>query len=164
QLCRALVERAAAPLRITTAASPAAALTGADFILCSVRVGGAAARVADEQIALAHGALGQETVGPGGWAMALRSIPVVFDYARLAAQVAPRAWLLNFTNPVGIVLQAALAAGLTRVIGICDTPRELFENAAQQLGIASGTAHFDYFGLNHLGWVRRIVVDGVDRL
>jgi 6-phospho-beta-glucosidase len=160
----AMVRRARASLKISVSNSAENAIAGADFILCSIRVGGAAGRAADERIALAHGLLGQETIGSGGWAMALRSIPAVLEYARLAARVAPRAWLLNFTNPVGIVLQALLAEGVERAIGICDTPREMFDNAARELGIASESAFFDYFGLNHLGWVKRILVDGEDLL
>jgi len=159
-----MVRRAGAALRITVADGAESAIGGADFILCSIRVGGATGRITDERIALAHGLLGQETIGPGGWAMALRSIPAVLEYARLAERVAPRAWLLNFTNPVGIVLQALVAAGTQRAIGICDTPREMFENAARELGIESECAFFDYFGLNHLGWVQRILVNGDDLL
>jgi 6-phospho-beta-glucosidase len=160
----AMVRRAGTAFRITVADRAESAIAGADFILCSIRVGGATGRITDERIALAHGLLGQETIGPGGWAMALRSIPAVLEYARLAERVAPRAWLLNFTNPVGIVLQALVAAGVQRAIGICDTPREMFENAARELGIESQCAFFDYFGLNHLGWVRRILVHGEDLL
>ena len=161
---KAMVRRAGAELRITLADAAESAMTGADFIVCSIRVGGAAGRITDERIARAHGLLGQETIGAGGWALALRSIPSVLSYARLAERVAPRAWLLNFTNPVGIVQQALIAAGVERAIGICDTPREMFENAADELGINSENAFFDYFGLNHLGWVRRIQVGGEDLL
>lgn len=163
-VCDAMIRRAGATLKITVCDSAEHALDGADFILCSIRVDGAQGRISDERIALSHDLLGQETVGPGGWAMALRSIPAVLEYARMALRVAPRAWLLNFTNPVGIVLQALVSIGIDRVIGICDTPREMFENAAGQLGIDTSKAFFDYFGLNHLGWVRRIVVNGKDVL
>jgi len=163
-LCRALVDRQGSPMRVRAASSAEDAIEGADFILTSIRVGGAHARALDERIALSHGLLGQETVGPGGWAMALRSIPPILSYCRLAERLAPKAWILNFTNPVGIVLQALISAGVRRVIGICDTPREMFVSAAQQLGIEAGSAFFDYFGLNHLGFLRAILVDGVDRL
>jgi 6-phospho-beta-glucosidase len=164
RLCETMVERAGVPLRIRPAPSADAAIADADFIIASIRVGGAAARIADERIALAHGVLGQETVGAGGWAMALRSIPATLEFVRLQERLAPRSWLLNFTNPVGIVLQALVAAGARRVIGICDTPRELFENAAAQLGIDFNAAFFDYFGLNHLGWVRQILLNNEDHL
>lgn len=164
RICAAMVERHGVPIRVRRGKSLEDTLEGADFIIASVRVGGTGTRILDENIALSHGVLGQETVGPGGWAMALRTIPTVLEYARLAEKIAPKAWLLNFSNPVGIVLQALLAAGITRTIGVCDTPRELFESVAAQLGVPSREAFFDYFGLNHLGWVRSVQVNGRDRL
>ncbi len=164
RICWALTQRYQVPLNIRTARSVDEALEGADFVICSIRVGGAASRIADEKVALAHGTLGQETVGAGGWAMALRSIPPMLAYARAAERLAPNAWLLNFTNPVGIVLQALLASGCRRVIGVCDTPRELFEWVARELGIDSSKAFFDYFGLNHLGWLRSVLMSGKDLL
>jgi 6-phospho-beta-glucosidase len=164
RICAAMIERYGKRIKVRTGRSTEDTLDGADFIITSVRVGGAKARVLDEQIAISHGVLGQETVGPGGWAMALRTIPVVLEYARLAEKLAPHAWMLNFSNPVGIVLQALLAAGITRTIGVCDTPREMFEIVAAALGIRSQEAYFDYVGLNHLGWLRSIQVDAKDRL
>jgi 6-phospho-beta-glucosidase len=164
RICAAMIERYGVPIKIRTGKSVEDTINGADFIIASVRVGGTNTRVVDEQIALSHGVLGQETVGPGGWAMALRTIPTVLEYARLAERIAPRAWLLNFSNPVGIVLQALLAAGVPRTIGVCDTPRELFESIAARLGVPSQQAFFDYLGLNHLGWVRSVQVNGRDRL
>jgi len=164
RICAAMIGRYGVPIKVRTGKSAEDALDGADFILVSVRVGGTSTRVADEQIALSHGVLGQETVGPGGWAMALRTIPIVLEYARLAEKLAPSAWLLNFSNPVGIVLQALLAAGVGRTIGVCDTPRELFESIAALLHVRSEQAFFDYLGLNHLGWVRSVQVNGRERL
>lgn len=164
RLCGAMTQRYQTPLRITVARNAEEALGNSDFVLASIRVGGSAGRVVDEEVAFRHGTLGQETVGAGGWAMALRSIPPMLEYARQMRRLAPRAWLLNFTNPVGIVLQALLASGCRRVIGVCDTPRELFETVAAALGIESRLAFFDYLGLNHLGWVRRVLVKGEDRL
>jgi 6-phospho-beta-glucosidase len=160
----AIIERFDGSLKVRTGHSLEDTLEGADFIIASVRVGGIQSRVLDEQIALAAGVLGQETVGPGGWAMALRTIPVVLEYAQAAEKIAPKAWLLNFSNPVGIVQQALLAAGIRRTIGVCDTPREMFEATAAQLGISSQRVFFDYLGLNHLGWLRSVYVDGVDCL
>lgn len=164
QLCEALTRRYQIPIKVRSAGSAEEALEGSRFVLCSIRVGGTAGRITDETIALAEGTLGQETVGAGGWAMALRTIPPMLDYGRLIERVAPEAWLLNFTNPVGIILQAMQVAGIKRVIGVCDTPREMFEGVARELNIQSGSAFFDYFGLNHLGWLRRVVVNGEDRL
>lgn len=164
RVCAAIIARYGASLKVRTGATLENTLEDASFIICSVRVGGIQSRVIDEQIALAAGVLGQETVGPGGWAMALRTIPVVLNYAQTAERIAPRAWLLNFSNPVGMVQQALVSAGVRRTIGVCDTPREMFESAAAQLGIPSRRAFFDYLGLNHLGWLRAIYVDGENRL
>lgn len=164
RICAAMIERYGVPIKVRTGRTVEDTLEGADFIIASVRVGGVETRIVDEQIALSHGVLGQETVGPGGWAMALRTIPIVLQYAQLAERIAPRAWLLNFSNPVGIVLQALLEAGVQRTLGVCDTPRELFESLAALLKVPSRQAFFDYLGLNHLGWVRSVQVDGRDLL
>ena len=108
---------------------------------------------------------GQETVGPGGFALALRTIPILVDYARRVAELAPLAWMINFTNPVGIMAEAFIREGVSdRCIGVCDTPREQFVHIAEALGIPLGKASFDYLGLNHLGWVRSVLVDGHDVL
>ncbi|MGE0452428.1 MAG: 6-phospho-beta-glucosidase [Vicinamibacteria bacterium] len=137
---------------------------GADFVLTSIRPGGIEARARNEAAALARGVVGQETVGPCGFAMAMATIPAMVGYAREVAQRAPRAFLVNFTNPVGIVTQAMTTATDARAIGICDTPTELFEEAAHALGVPSAECHFDYFGLNHLGWLREVRHRGVPQL
>jgi 6-phospho-beta-glucosidase len=164
RVCAAIVARYGASLKVRSGQTLEDTLEDASFIICSVRVGGIQSRVLDEQIALSAGVLGQETVGPGGWAMALRTIPAVLRYSQTAEKIAPKAWLLNFSNPVGVVQQALVTAGVRRTIGVCDTPREMFESAAAQLGIPSRCAFFDYIGLNHLGWLRAIYVDGNNRL
>ena len=89
----------ASGVTITSASTPEAAIEGADFVITSIRVGGAAQRAKDEATALAHGIVGQETVGPAGFAMAVRSIPPMVEYGRMVARLAPRAWMINFTNP-----------------------------------------------------------------
>jgi 6-phospho-beta-glucosidase len=139
-------------------------VSGASFVLLSIRVGGIAARARDEAIAVAHGVAGQETVGPGGFAMAMRTIPHAIEYARLVERESRDAWIVSFTNPVGIVTQAMSSASCARVVGICDTPTELFEDVAHVLGAESSRCSFDYFGLNHLGWLREVAVDGEPRL
>ena len=135
----------------------------ADFVFTSIRVGGLAQRIHDERIALQHGIVGQETVGPAGFAMAARTIPHMVQYAREIARAAPAAWIINFTNPVGIVTEA-MRTVTSRVIGICDTPTELFEEVAHALGLSADRCSFDYFGLNHLGWVREVYSDGEPQL
>jgi len=141
-----------------------AAVTGADFVFSAIRVGGLAGRATDERVALELGVLGQETVGAGGIAYGLRTIPVAVDIARRIARLAPDAWVINFTNPAGMVTEAMSAHLGDRVIGICDSPVGLGRRAARALGVDPERAWFDYSGLNHLGWLRAIQVDGVDVL
>src|SRR4029077_15000301 len=120
-------------------------------------------RVHDEAVAQRHGIVGQETVGPAGFAMAMRTIPAIVRYAREIAEAASRAWIVNFTNPVGMVTEAMRTVS-DRVIGICDTPTELFEEVARALALDSESCRFDYFGLNHLGWLREVYSGGVPQL
>ena len=138
------------------------AAEGADFVLNSVRVGGIAARARDERIAIEHGLAGQETTGPAGAAMALRTLPVTLRHARTVERVAPGAWFINFTNPAGLITQALVQNTSLRVIGICDTPIELFHRIAEAVGAPPAEMTFDYAGLNHLGWVRRVTLRGED--
>ena len=129
-------------------------------MISSIRVGGAEQRARDEAATIALDVVGQETIGPVGFAMAVRTIPAMVEYGRLVARLAPRAWLINFSNPVSLITQAVHQETDARLIGICDTPMEMFEDAAHALGVPAGAATYDYFGLNHLGWLRDVVVDG----
>ena len=146
--------------RLTAHDTLAPCLDAADFVVTSIRVGGLAARAHDEAAALAHGIVGQETVGPAGFAMAVRTIPVLSAYAREIARHAPHAWVINFSNPVGIITQAMRRAADVKVLGICDTPTELFAETAHALGVAMQECRFDYVGLNHLGWLREVYRNG----
>ncbi|GAX48923.1 6-phospho-beta-glucosidase [Streptomyces olivochromogenes] len=140
------------------------ALRGADFIFSAIRVGGLAGRADDERVALAEGVLGQETVGAGGIAYGLRTVPVAVDIARRVARLAPDAWVINFTNPAGLVTEAMSRHLGDRVIGICDSPVGLGRRIATVLGADPREAWIDYVGLNHLGWVRGLRVAGRDEL
>jgi 6-phospho-beta-glucosidase len=140
------------------------ALTGADFVFSAIRVGGLGGRAADERIALDEGVLGQETVGAGGIAYGLRTVPVAVDIARRVAALAPDAWVINFTNPAGTVTEAMSSHLGDRVIGICDSPVGLGRRVAAALGVDPGAAWLDYAGLNHLGWLRAVRVEGRDLL
>ena len=144
------------------------AVTGADFVFSAVRVGGAEARTIDERVALGLGLLGQETIGPGGLAYALRTLPVALEIARTIAELAPQAWTINFTNPAGIVTEAMRSVLGDRVVGICDTPIGLVRRVGRLLGadLVAGEreATVDYVGLNHLGWLRSVTLDGTERL
>ncbi|WP_030662734.1 6-phospho-beta-glucosidase [Streptomyces cellulosae] len=140
------------------------ALRGADFVFSAIRVGGLEGRAEDERVALAEGVLGQETVGAGGIAYGLRTVPVAVDIARRVARLAPDAWVINFTNPAGLVTEAMSRHLGDRVIGICDSPVGLGRRIARVLGADPGEAWIDYVGLNHLGWVRGLRVAGRDEL
>ncbi len=152
----------AAQLSVSTELAPA--LERADFVFISIRVGGIRARARDEAIAIEHGLIAQETIGPGGFAMAIRTIPAMVAYAKAIVHYAPAAWIINFTNPVGIITQAVRQATGARIIGICDTPTELFEEVAHALEVPSAECYFDYVGLNHLGWVREVYHRGVPQM
>ena len=150
---------------ITTTVDAVEALAGADFVITTFRVGGIAARVVDEAVPLRYDVLGQETTGPGGFAMALRSIPVLLGYLDLMREHCPRAWLINFANPAGLMAEAATRLGnWQRTVGICDAPESMLRVAAAILQAAPGEVYLDYFGLNHLGWVRGVQYAGNNHL
>ncbi|MFH8489168.1 6-phospho-beta-glucosidase [Streptomyces longisporoflavus] len=140
------------------------ALRGADFVFSAIRVGGLEGRAADERVALAQGVLGQETVGAGGIAYGLRTVPVAVDIARRVRRLAPDAWVINFTNPAGLVTEAMSRHIGDRVIGICDSPVGLGRRVARMLGGNPDEAFIDYVGLNHLGWLRGLRIAGRDEL
>jgi 6-phospho-beta-glucosidase len=141
-----------------------AAVEDASFVLLQIRVGGQAARLGDETGPLACGCIGQETTGAGGFAKAMRTVPVVLEIAgRVRALAVPGAWIVDFTNPVGIVTRALLDAG-HRAIGLCNVAIGVQREVAHLLGIEPGRVLVDHVGLNHLTWVRRVLVDGEDVL
>jgi len=140
------------------------AVDGADFVLIQIRVGGQEARLHDETIPLACGCIGQETTGAGGFAKAMRTVPVVLGIAeRVRAGAAPGAWIVDFTNPVGIVTRALLDAG-HRAIGLCNVAIGFQRTFAGLLGVEPPRVVVDQVGLNHLTWVRGVLLDGVDIL
>lgn len=140
------------------------ALDGADVVFSAMRVGGAHGRTCDERVALDLGVLGQETTGPGGIAYGLRTIPVAVQMAEAVARRAPNAWVVNFTNPAGMITQAMQGVLGDRVVGICDSPIGLGRRAARALGLDPERTALDYVGLNHLGWLRGLRHDGRDVL
>lgn len=164
-LVKEIVRRTRCAVKVTLSVDPSEALAGADFVVSAIRVGGLEGRVIDETVPLRHGVVGQETTGPGGFCMGLRTIPVVLQYVRTMQRVAPEAWFINFTNPSGMITQAAMSYGGTdRVIGVCDSPSAMFRRVAALLEVDASEAYFDYFGLNHLGWLRGVYVHGRDLL
>ncbi len=163
-LARRMVERADWGGRLTFTQSQAEALDGADFVLVQLRVGGQAARLTDETLPPRFGAIGQETTGAGGFAKALRTVPVVLSIAEeTARRAAPGAWLVDFTNPVGIVTQALLDAGY-RAVGLCNVAIGVQRWIASRYGVEPARVQLEHVGLNHLSWIRAARVDGVDRL
>jgi 6-phospho-beta-glucosidase len=141
-----------------------AALEGADFVIVQLRVGGNQARFTDETIPLPFGCIGQETTGPGGFAKALRTVPVVLELAELTAEVgAAGAWFVDFTNPTGLVTQALLDHG-HRALGLCNVAIGFQREFAGRFGVEPGRVQLEHVGLNHLTWERKVLVDGVDRL
>lgn len=141
-----------------------AAFAGADFVFSAIRVGGDAGRVIDEEVALRHGLVGQETTGPGGCAMALRTIPVVLSYCETLRRCSPGAVLINFTNPAGLITQAISRHAGVRAVGVCDTPSGTLDRLAAFLGASPGETAFGYGGLNHLGWITSFRVGGEEQL
>jgi 6-phospho-beta-glucosidase len=140
------------------------ALDGADFVLVQIRVGGQAARLQDETIPLACGCIGQETTGAGGFAKALRTVPVVLGIAdRVRANASAEAWIVDFTNPVGIVTRSLLDAG-HRAVGLCNVAIGFQRSFAAMLSVDPGEVLVDQVGLNHLTWVRAVRVAGRDVL
>jgi 6-phospho-beta-glucosidase len=150
------------PLRTTT--SLPEAVDGADFVFCAIRPGGLEARAVDETVPLELGVVGQETTGPGGLAFALRTLPALRDIAAVVAERAPAAWFLNFTNPAGLATEALQPLLPGRVVGICDGPPSMYRGIARVLGLPPESLAFDYFGINHLGWLRAVRHDGRDLL
>ncbi|MDA0162935.1 6-phospho-beta-glucosidase [Solirubrobacter ginsenosidimutans] len=142
------------PFRFTT--DLVDAVQDADFVFCAIRVGQLEGRVVDEDVPLGLGVLGQETTGPGGICFALRTIPVMVRLAETMAKHAPNAWLINFTNPAGMVTEAIQQVLGDRAVGICDSPSGLCRRVAAAVGRDPGDLWFDYFGLNHLGWLRGV--------
>lgn len=140
------------------------AFTGADFVFSAIRVGGDRGRLIDEEVALRRGLVGQETIGPGGCAMALRTIPVVLSYCETLARCAPGAVLINFTNPAGLITQAVSLHATVRVVGVCDTPSSALAHLTEFLGADRHSVAFSYAGLNHLGWISSFTVAGREQV
>ena len=162
-LGRRILSRLGHPGRIETTTELAPALEGVDAVLLQLRVGGQAARLQDETWPLECGCVGQETTGAGGLAKALRTVPVVLDLADKVRAAAPDAWVIDFTNPVGIVTRALLQEG-HRAVGLCNVAIGFQRRFAAMLGVPPENVELDHVGLNHLTWERAVTVEGRDRL
>ena len=163
-LARRILGKQGHRARVTATSDLDAGVTDSDIVLIQLRVGGQAARIGDESWPLECGCLGQETTGAGGLAKALRTVPVVLDVAeRVRRRAAPGAWIIDFTNPVGIVTRALLDEG-HRAVGLCNVAIGLQRYFAELLEVSADRVRLDHVGLNHLTWERAVTVDGVDRL
>jgi 6-phospho-beta-glucosidase len=163
-LATRMLERQGFAGRLSITGDLDSALDGADVVLIQIRVGGQAARLQDETIPAACGCVGQETTGAGGLAKAMRTVPVVLEIAERARELASSgAWIVDFTNPVGIVTRALLDAG-HRAIGLCNVAINFQRQIASHLGVPPERVLVDQVGLNHLTWIRAVWVDGLDVL
>lgn len=160
-LARRTVEAAGIPMDVHLTLDRREALAGADFVTTQFRVGQLGARIADERIALKHGLIGQETNGAGGMFKALRTIPVIFDIIRDMEEICPNAWLINFTNPVGIVSEAVMRyTSWQRYVGLCNCPISMRFGIARWMGIDPARVRMELSGLNHHFFVTDVFIDG----
>ena len=159
-LARRMAAKNGADSRIVVTEHLEEAVEGADYVMGQVRVGGLRARILDERIPMRHGLLGQETTGAGGFMNALRTIPVMMNVAKAMERLAPGAWLINFSNPSGIVAEALLNHTNVRMIGLCNGPIKMVMDAKARAPAGTKNFDYDFVGLNHLCWVTAIYADG----
>ena len=163
ELAKRMVEKAGVPMEIHLTLDRREALKDADFVTTQLRVGLLDARIKDERIPLSHGLIGQETNGAGGMFKALRTIPVILDIDKDMAELCPNAFLINFTNPAGMVTEALLRYGKNKkVIGLCNVPINMEKAAANMLGVDHSRIRMDFVGLNHMVYGKKIFLDGSD--
>ncbi|HUT05062.1 MAG TPA: 6-phospho-beta-glucosidase [bacterium] len=161
-LAKRMIEKAGINATVELTTDRRKAVEGADFVLSQIRVGGLQARIRDEHIPLEFGVLGQETTGPGGFAKALRTIPVMLDIARDVEKYAPNAWWINFTNPSGIISETLLKHSRTNIIGLCNVPIGMTKSLATKLECRPQDLLLTYVGLNHLSWITKVCRKGED--
>lgn len=160
QFVKRMVHAKNIPVNITSGTDLPEALEGADFVVLQIRVEGLRARYRDETVPLEFGCIGQETTGAGGFACALRTIPAILHICKTAEQYCPHAWIINFTNPSGIITEAISKHTLMKVIGLCNVPMFIKRNIAEAFNVLDDTVDFDYVGLNHLSWFTDIRICG----
>lgn len=164
QLAQRMVEQAGLPIDVHLTLNRREAIAGADFVTTQMRVGLLEARRRDEHIPIKHGVIGQETTGPGGMFKALRTVPVILDICRDIEELAPNAWMLNFTNPAGIVTEAVLKHSKVKTVGLCNSPINFQKFLAKQYGVSEREVLPEFVGINHLHWVTAAYVNGEDKL
>ncbi|MBU5440428.1 6-phospho-beta-glucosidase [Paenibacillus sp. MSJ-34] len=162
KLCERMIRAEQIPCRVVMTQSLDEALRDADFVLGQIRVGKLPARVLDEKIPLKYGLIGQETCGIGGFFKAMRTIPVMLQIAERMKALCPEAWLINFSNPAGIITEALLNHTEVKMLGLCNVPFNMFKSIREKLQLKD--PKFTYVGLNHLSWITAIEQDGTDYL
>ena len=162
-LAKRMVKKAGIPMEVHLTLDRREALKDADFVTTQIRVGLLDARIKDERIPLSHGVIGQETNGAGGMFKALRTIPVILDIDKDMAELCPNAWIINFSNPAGMVTEALLKYGINKkVIGLCNVPIGMEKAAANMLDVDHSRIRMDFFGLNHMVFGKEIYLDGTN--
>jgi len=161
-LAKRMVDRAGLDVKVVLTMDRREALTGADFVVTQLRVGGLAARVQDERFPLKYNVLGQETTGPGGLANALRTIPVMLDICNDIEELCPESWLINFANPAGLITEAILKYSSVKCLGLCNVPINMIMTVAKLLAVDRQDVAIDFVGLNHLVWGRKVSCQGRD--
>lgn len=159
-LAKRMLTRAGIDTLVKSSLDRRSALEGADFVVTQFRVGGLKARALDEEIPLRYNVIGQETTGAGGFAKAIRTIPVMAAICKDMEQLAPDAWLINFTNPSGIITEMVHRFTKTKIIGLCNVPIGMVNNISKVLGVDSSRVTIDFVGLNHLVWGKNVYLDG----
>ncbi|GGJ94159.1 putative 6-phospho-beta-glucosidase [Lentibacillus kapialis] len=164
ELAKRMIQKAGKSINLTCTLDRRKALKGADFVSTQIRVGGLNAREKDERIPLRHGYVGQETNGAGGIFKAFRTIPVLLDLAEDVQEICPNAWIINFTNPAGMVTEAVLRhSAHKKVIGVCNIPFNMRHSVAEILEVPPETVKIEFVGLNHFVFGKKIYAEGIDR-
>ncbi|HML36360.1 MAG TPA: 6-phospho-beta-glucosidase [Bacillota bacterium] len=159
-LSRRMAARSKADVKVFATLNRREAISGADYVISQFRVGFLKAREKDELIPLKHNAIGQETTGPGGFANAMRTIPVILDICRDIEELAPDAWLINFTNPAGIITEAVRKYTGVKVLGLCNIPIGMIKDIAKLLSVEPERVTAEFVGLNHMNYIRDVCLDG----
>ena len=162
ELVQRMLKKAGLKTKVGLSLDRRSALKGADFVVAQLRVGGLAARVQDERFPLKYDVLGQETTGPGGFANALRTIPVMLDVCRDIEDLCPQAWLINFSNPSGLVTEAIRKYTAVKCLGLCNVPINMVMMVAKLLDCDAEDISIEFAGLNHLVWGLKVLRRGED--
>lgn len=163
-MARRMADKVGAQIEIHATLNRREAISGADFVITQFRVGGLDARAKDESIPLKYNVIGQETTGPGGYAKALRTIPVILDICREIEETAPDAWLINFTNPAGIITEAILNYTKVKAMGLCNVPIGIKKDIAKLLNVDASRVNVSFMGLNHMSYAYSVTLDGEEIL